>query len=119
MAYLKADRNSSTVAAGGHGDHVPVSVELGRNCSGSETENYESGGESEDACTIANHGDPRSKVRTISEAPATGDTGASGFHWGEPVMGRETHHCFCSTPAVLQLCNKIFLSLITASVLSG
>ena len=77
MAYLKADRNSSTVAAGGHGDHVPVSVELGRNCSGSETENYESGGESEDACTIANHGDPRSKVRTISEAPATGDTGAS------------------------------------------
>jgi len=75
MAYLKADRNSSTVAAGGHGDHVPVSVELGRNCSGSETENYESGGESEDACTIANYGDPRSKVRTISEAPATGDRG--------------------------------------------
>ena len=96
MAYLKADRNSSTVAAGGHGDHVPVSVELGRNCSGSETENYVSGGESKDANTIA----LVRRLEITSEAPATG--GHRGFRvpWGEPEMGRETHHYFWSTPAL-------------------
>jgi len=31
--------------------------------------------------------------RLINEAPANGGhTGASGSVWGEPVMGRETHH---------------------------
>jgi hypothetical protein len=43
------------MAAGSHGDHAPVSVELRRNCRLNETDDCEAGGESKEAHTIANH----------------------------------------------------------------
>jgi hypothetical protein len=43
------------MAAGSHGDHAPVSVELRRNCRPNETDDCEAGGESKGAHTIANH----------------------------------------------------------------
>ena len=55
-AYSKANRDSSAMAAGSHGDHVPVSVELGRKRGRSGTDDCESGPQSERPHTIANHG---------------------------------------------------------------
>jgi hypothetical protein len=61
-AYPKANRNLSAMAAGRHGDHAPASVELGRNCGRSGTDDCESGQQSEGAHTIANHGSPHTCV---------------------------------------------------------
>jgi hypothetical protein len=44
------------MAAGRHRDHRPVSIELGRNCGRSRTDDCESGRQSEGAHTIANQG---------------------------------------------------------------
>jgi hypothetical protein len=55
MGYSEADRDFSAMAAGGHGDHAPVSVELSRNCGRCERDDCESGRKSEGAHTIANH----------------------------------------------------------------
>ena len=57
-AYSKANVDFSAMAAGGHGDHEPVSVELRRICGRSGTDDCESGRQSEGAHTIANHGSP-------------------------------------------------------------
>jgi hypothetical protein len=40
------------------GDHAPVSVELGRSCGRSRSDDCESGRQSEGAHTIANHASP-------------------------------------------------------------
>ena len=58
VAYSKANRDSSAMAAGSHDDHVPVSVELGRKRGRSGTDDCESGPQSERPHTIANHGRP-------------------------------------------------------------
>jgi hypothetical protein len=63
VVYSKANGDFSAMAAGGHGDHVPVSVKLGRNCRRSETDDCESGRESEGAHTVGNPGCPHSEVR--------------------------------------------------------
>ena len=57
-AYSKANVDFSAMAAGRHGDHEPVSVELGRICGRSGTDDCESGRQSEGAHTNANHGSP-------------------------------------------------------------
>jgi hypothetical protein len=57
-AYAKADRNSSAMAVGGHGDHAPCSVELSRNRWRSGTNDCQRARQSEGAHTIANHGSP-------------------------------------------------------------
>ena len=57
-AYSKANVDFSAMAAGRHGDHEPVSVELGRICGRSGTDDCESGRHSEGAHTNANHGSP-------------------------------------------------------------
>jgi hypothetical protein len=57
-AYSEANRDFSAMAAGSHGDHAPVSIELGRNCGRSGTHDCESGRQSEGTHTIANHGSP-------------------------------------------------------------
>ena len=45
-AYSNVNRDFSAMAAGSHGDHDPVSVELGRNCGRSGTDDREGGRES-------------------------------------------------------------------------
>src|SRR6476620_1914666 len=45
-AYSDVNRDFSAMAAGSHGDHGPVSVELGGNCGRSGTDDRESGRES-------------------------------------------------------------------------
>src|SRR4029077_12910523 len=62
VAYPKANRDFSAMATGSHGDHAPVSVELGRKCGRSGTDDCESGRQSEGAHTIANHGSPHTCV---------------------------------------------------------
>ena len=57
-AYSKTNVDFSAMAAGGHGDHEPVSVELRRICGRSGTDDCESGRHSEGAHTNANHGSP-------------------------------------------------------------
>jgi hypothetical protein len=54
-AYSNVNRDFSAMAAGSHGDHAPISIELGRNCRPSRTDDCESHRESEGAHTIANH----------------------------------------------------------------
>ena len=54
--YSEANLDVSAMAAGSHGDHAPVSIELGRNCGRSGTDDCGSGRQSEGAHTIANHG---------------------------------------------------------------
>jgi hypothetical protein len=54
-AYSDANRNCSAMAAGSHGDHAPTTIELGRNCRRSGTDDCESARQSEGAHTIANH----------------------------------------------------------------
>jgi len=68
VAYPKANRDFSAMATGSHGDHAPVSVELGRNCGRSGIENCESGRQSEGAHTIANHGSPHTCVVMVRAA---------------------------------------------------
>ena len=63
-AYSNVDRDFSAMAAGSHGDHAPVSVELRRNCRLNETNDCEAGAESEDAHLVVNHGGPHSDFRT-------------------------------------------------------
>jgi hypothetical protein len=89
--YSEANRDAPAMATGRHRDHVPVSVELGSKCRRDQTDDCNSG-QSEGAHTIANHGCPHSEVRAQVKPRRRGDTGASGSVWGEPVMGRETHH---------------------------
>jgi hypothetical protein len=55
VAYSEANRDSSAMAAGSHGEHAPVSVELGRRYGRSATDDYECGRQSEGAHTIASH----------------------------------------------------------------
>jgi hypothetical protein len=62
-AYSNVNRDFSAMAAGSHGDQAPVSVELGRNCRRNETDDCESGRESEGPNMIGNHGGPHSEVR--------------------------------------------------------
>jgi hypothetical protein len=58
-AYSNVNRDASTMAAGSHGDHAPISIELGRSCRPSGTDDCESHRESEGAHnTIANHESP-------------------------------------------------------------
>ena len=57
-AYSKTNVDFSAMAAGGHGDHEPVSVELRRICGRSGTDDCESGRHSEGAHANANHGSP-------------------------------------------------------------
>jgi hypothetical protein len=71
-AYSNVDGDFSAMAAGSHGDHAPVSVELSRNCGRWETNDCESGRESEGADTIANHSVLVRGPSFISEAPDTG-----------------------------------------------
>jgi hypothetical protein len=73
-AYSNIDRDFSAMAAGSHGDHAPISVELSRNCGRRETDNCQSGRQSEGAHTIANHSVVVQDPSFISEAPATGGT---------------------------------------------
>jgi hypothetical protein len=56
MAYSNVNGDLSAMAIGGHGEHAPGSVELGRNCRRNETEDCEGSRESEVANTIGNHG---------------------------------------------------------------
>ena len=58
VAYPEAYRDFSAMATGSYGDHAPVSVELGRKCGRSGTDDCESGPQREGAHTIANHGSP-------------------------------------------------------------
>jgi len=67
-AYAKANRYFSAMAVGRHGEHAPISVELGRNCGRSGIENCESGRQSEGAHTIANHGSPHTCVVMVRAA---------------------------------------------------
>jgi hypothetical protein len=60
------------MAAGSHGDHAPVSVELGRNCGRSGTDDCESGRQSEGALTIANHGSPHTCVVLLVNSSCPG-----------------------------------------------
>jgi hypothetical protein len=91
MTYSKTNWDSSAMSAGRHGYHVPGPIERGRNCRRSESDDCESGRESER--TICNHGMSLFGGQSfISEAPATGAHRGFGFLRGEPVMGRETHH---------------------------
>ena len=61
------------MAASRRGNHAPVSVELSRNCRRNETEDYESGTESEVANAIGNHGRSSSEGQSCTrEAPARG-----------------------------------------------
>ncbi len=74
-AYSDANRNCSAMAAGSHGDHAPTTIELGRNCRRSGTDDCESARQSEGAHTIANHESTHGWViRLIGEAPAKGGT---------------------------------------------
>jgi hypothetical protein len=59
------------MSAGRHGYHVPGSIELGRNCRRSESNDCESGRESER--TIGNH-HVLIRWSELSEAPANGGT---------------------------------------------
>jgi hypothetical protein len=54
-AYSETNLDRSAMAAGSHGDHIPVSIRLGRNWR-SGTDDCSSGGQSDGAHTIANHG---------------------------------------------------------------
>ncbi len=54
--YSHADRDHSAMAAGRHGGHAPVAIELGRDCGRSGPDECGSGRQSEGAPTIANHG---------------------------------------------------------------
>src|SRR5262249_61776923 len=91
-AYSNVNRDFSAMAAGSQSDHSPVSVELGRRCGQNGTNDWNSQRQREGAHTIANHESPL-MFRFIREAPATaGGHRGFGFRWGEPVMGRETHH---------------------------
>jgi hypothetical protein len=67
-AYTKADRDSSAMAVGGHGDHAPSSVELGRNRRRSGTDDCQGGRQSEGAQTIANHGSPLGLLQLMRAA---------------------------------------------------
>jgi hypothetical protein len=53
VAYAKANRNFSAMAASRHGDHAPFAVERGRNCGQSGTEDCESGPQTEGTQSIA------------------------------------------------------------------
>src|SRR6476646_5439713 len=73
-AYSNVNRDFSAMAAGSHGDHAPVSVELGRNCGRSGTEDCESHRQSEGAHTTANHESPPRWLLANKRSP--GDGGA-------------------------------------------
>jgi hypothetical protein len=55
VAYPKADRDFPAMTASSNCDHAPFSVELGRNCGRSGTDDCESDPQSEGAQSIANH----------------------------------------------------------------
>lgn len=59
--YAHPNRDGSAMAAGRHGGHAPVSVELGRNCGRSGIDDCGSGRQSEGAHMIANHGSPHTR----------------------------------------------------------
>jgi hypothetical protein len=75
-AYSKTNRDSSAMAARRHCDHAPVSVERGRNCGRSGTDDCESG-ESEGAHTNANHG----TSHTCVVWGLSGENGPLGSQW--------------------------------------
>lgn len=56
--YSEADVDVSAMAAGSLGDHAPVSIELGRNCGRSGTNDCGSDRQNDAAHTIASHGSP-------------------------------------------------------------
>src|SRR5689334_8355686 len=58
-AYSNVDGDFSAMAAGSHGDHPTVSIELGRNCGRSGADDCESQ-QSKGAYTIPNHTSPHS-----------------------------------------------------------
>jgi len=89
------------MAAGGHGDHGPASVDWAAVAGGARQTTATAVERTKARLRLPVMGCPYSEF--ISESPATGGhTGASGGSCrGEPVMGRETHHeLWLYTPCV-------------------
>src|SRR5262249_30943395 len=101
-AYSDANRNCSAMAAGSHGDHAPTTIELGRNCRRSGTDDCESARQSEGANTIANHESTHGYYTADRRSPGEGGAHRGfRFRWGGPMMGEgKTHHNHRSIPAV-------------------